>query len=138
LVSDGTPGTKPKPVVHPLHASLLTSILPTGIVFSFLTALFWLSIYKYFPAHFAFLRRRSAYYLYGDEQTPVFTLDSESLLSIWRPLASWVRKLFGAQEKAEGVVKGVVTEVVETVTSTAVRAARTASAVMESRKLQEL
>lgn len=112
--------------------------LPVGIVFSFLTALFWLSIYKYFPAHFAFLRRRSAYYLFGDEQTPVFTLDSESLLSIWRPVVSWVRKLLGAEDKAEEAVKDVVAGVVETVTNTAVRAARTASAVMESRKLQEL
>ena len=97
-----------------------------------MTALIWLSIYKYFPAHFAFLRRRSAYYLYGDEQYPIFTLNSDGLFSVWKSLVGSVRNLFGAKLKGAvtvDTVKDVSEKVAETITSTA-------SVVMESPKLE--
>lgn len=97
-----------------------------------MTALFWLSIYKYFPAHFAFLRRRSAYYLYGDEQYPVFTLNSDGLFSVGKSLVGSVRNLFGAKLREDvtaETVKDVAEKVAETITSTA-------SAVMETPRLE--
>ncbi|KAJ9119759.1 hypothetical protein QFC22_003469 [Naganishia vaughanmartiniae] len=66
-----------------------------GIVFSLLTILFYLSLYKYFPAHWEFLRRRSAYYLYGDEMTRVFTLTPDGVLSKLRAVGWWVKGVLG-------------------------------------------
>ena len=101
-------------------------------MFSFLTALFWLSIYKYFPAHFAFLRRRSAYYLYGDEQYPLFTLNSDALLSVFKSLIRVVKNLFDPKSKGDeavGAVRDVAGKVVQTITSTT-------SAVFETPKVE--
>jgi hypothetical protein len=117
---------------------LLFSSTLTVIVFSLLTALFYLSLYKYFPAHFAFLRRRSAYYLYGDETIPVFTLDSESVLSRWRVLVTWSKRVLGHKGNVTSEsLKDAAWEISRTIAETASQAmSSTASAVGETAKVE--
>lgn len=110
-----------------------------GIVFSLLTALFYFSLYKYFPAHFAFLRRRSAYYLYGDEATPVF--DFEMLLSKARSVIAWFKHTVGISTEGGEVtaesLKDVAKGVAQVISSTAAHAlSSTASAVTETAKVE--
>ncbi|WVQ86064.1 hypothetical protein IAT38_008232 [Cryptococcus sp. DSM 104549] len=57
---------------------------------SIVTLLFWISVYTYLPNHLAYLSRRFAYYVYGDETAEVDLLG---------PVGEWVE---------EGWVKGVV------------------------------
>ncbi|KAJ9097191.1 hypothetical protein QFC21_004860 [Naganishia friedmannii] len=85
-------------------------VLALGIVFSLLTILFYLSLYKYFPAHWEFLRRRSAYYLYGDEMTPVFTLTPGGVMARLRAVGGWVQGVLGLEvheQTREQVVDGL-------------------------------
>jgi hypothetical protein len=121
--------------------SCTNSSLSTGIVFSLLTALFYLSLYKYFPAHFAFLRRRSAYYLYGDEATPVFTLDLKSIFSKARSVIAWTKSTLGLRVDvgnytSEGL-QNAAKEVVHAISSTASHVwSSTASTVVETAKAE--
>ncbi|KAI5448965.1 hypothetical protein NCC49_005728 [Naganishia albida] len=115
-------------------------VLALGIVFSLLTALFYLSLYKYFPAHFAFLRRRSAYYLYGDEAIPVFTLDLKSIFNKASLVVSWTKSTLGfgtdagnytsdsLKDVAKGVARAASSTASHVLSSTASTAFETAKA----------
>ncbi|OCF36823.1 hypothetical protein I316_01419 [Kwoniella heveanensis BCC8398] len=58
--------------------------------------LFWVSVYTYYPSHLAYLSRRFAYYVYGDE-----TADVRGMFWAWIK-AQFVR----AGEGVKGVVGG--------------------------------
>ncbi|WVR07083.1 hypothetical protein IAU60_004122 [Kwoniella sp. DSM 27419] len=45
-------------------------VLIVGTLFITLL-LFWVSVYSYYPSHLAYLSRRFAYYVYGDETADV-------------------------------------------------------------------
>lgn len=54
-----------------------------GLIVFPITALFWYSAFTYFPAHFEYISRRYAYYVFGDE-----TVSTSALLRAWL-VAAW-------------------------------------------------
>lgn len=56
-----------KPLTITCHYSVHSPIHATGSTLTIITLLFWFSVYTYLPAHLAYLSRRYAYYVYGDE-----------------------------------------------------------------------
>ncbi|TXT08936.1 hypothetical protein VHUM_02410 [Vanrija humicola] len=70
------------------------TVILSLIVFP-ITALFWYSAFTYFPAHFEYISRRYAYYVFGDE-----TVSTSLLVRAWlQNAAEWVitegRRLLG-------------------------------------------